>query len=314
MAIGLDVHPYYQRALDWSQASGIGYTWVKVTDGGRRYTKTVGGVTYYPKTMVDRARSRGIFVGGYCYGQPGDGAAHGDLLIDENENLGAIDLVPAMDIESDPNIHTWGTQEAIDYGRSFCSRAIRRGYRPGIYMGNAMALATRPDTWPENPVLWLARYGSRPSVRHDVHQYTSSGVVGGVTVDMNESYNDSHLRPRLSVQEPKPKVFTEGQMITLPVSAPDTTGLPGMPPVPFMTAPGVGHFKLVFMAGPAPVYFVDPVQIVWNSPNSHEMPLELPHHIEANQAYWLDLNQDSLGVRFPYSTEAEFKAAIYQVG
>lgn len=311
MAIVLDVHAYYQRTIRWNEVTGVSGVWVKTTDGGKPYTKFAEGKTWYPATMVDGAKSQNIPVGGYCYAQPGDGGAHGDTLINENERLGALGLVPVMDIESNADIHTWGTQEAIDYGRAFCSRAIKRGYRPGIYMNNAMSKATRPDTWPENPVLWLARYGGlKPELRHDVFQYTQSGVMAGTTVDMSTPYNDSYLIKRQPIT--KPQGFSEGQMITLPPSS-DTTGLPKMPPTPFMPAPGVGKFRMVFIAGPQPVYFVDPVQIVGNSPDSKEIPLELPHHIEPNQTYWLDLNQDSLGVRFPYSSLAEFKAAIYQV-
>jgi len=196
--LGIDVHAYYQRGLDWgaAKARGVGYAWVKLTDGGNPYSKTVNGITYVPATHVRNARAAGVPVGGYCYAQPGSGAAHADRLINECERLGATTVHPAIDIESDPNIHTWGTQEAIDYGRAYCRRARERGYRPVVYMNDSMAGATNPAGWPEDPVLWIARYGAKPTrTPYDVHQYSSSATYAGSAglVDENQSYNNTHL-------------------------------------------------------------------------------------------------------------------------
>lgn len=314
MALGIDIHAYYQRTIRWPQVSGVGYVWVKTTDGGRIYTKTVGGITYYPSTLVNGAKSRGIPVGGYCYAQPGDGGAHGDILINENERLGATDLTPAMDIESDPAIHTWGKQEAIDYGRAFCSRAIRRGYRPAIYMNNAMAKLARPDTWPEDPVLWLARYGGlKPDIRFDVHQYTQSGSMAGATVDMNESYNNKHLNALLKPKPiVKPRTPSEGQMILLPPS-PDTTGKPGMIPTPVIPTPGEGRVRIVIAPTTEPVYIEGPTQTLYTSDDSVQTPLDIKDRVFPGQTIYATLNADALAVTLPYSSKAEFRVAIYQM-
>lgn len=191
MAVGVDVHCYYQRGINWSQVSGVNYVWVKVSDGGGAYTKTVNGVTYRPDTMIQGAKSRGIPAGGYHFAQPGDPRAQADVLIREVERLGATGLLPALDIE-DP----FPVGQARAFGEAFCNRIRERGYRPVVYTGDAYAATIRPADWASQPVLWIARYGAKPkNTRYDVHQYSSSGSLPGSAgaVDFNESYNDSYL-------------------------------------------------------------------------------------------------------------------------
>jgi GH25 family lysozyme M1 (1,4-beta-N-acetylmuramidase) len=191
MAVGVDLHCYYQRGVNWTQVSGVNYVWVKVSDGGAAYTKTVGGVTYRPDTLVQGAKSRGIPVGGYHFAQPGDPRAQADLLIREVERLGATGVLPALDIE-DP----FPIGQARAFGEAFCNRIRERGYRPVVYTGDSYAATIRPADWASQPVLWIARYGAKPkNTRFDVHQYSSSGSLPGSAsaVDFNESYNNSHL-------------------------------------------------------------------------------------------------------------------------
>lgn len=191
MAIGVDVHCYYQRGIRWADVSGVNYVWVKVSDGSAAYTKTVGGVTYRPDTMTQGAKSRGIPVGGYHFAQPGDPRAQADILINEVQRLGATGVLPALDIE-DP----FPIGQARAFGEAFCNRVRERGYRPVVYTGDSYAKTIKPAEWSSQPVLWIARYGSKPQwTRFDVHQYRSDGTLPGSAgaVDFNESYNNSHL-------------------------------------------------------------------------------------------------------------------------
>ena len=191
MAVGVDVHCYYQRGIRWNEVSGINYVWVKVSDGSAPYTKTVNGVTYRPDTHVAGAKNQGIPVGGYHFAQPGDPRAQADLLIREVERLGATSVLPALDIE-DP----FPISQARAFGEAFCNRIRERGYRPVVYTGDAYAKVIRPADWAAQPVLWIARYGAKPvNTRFDVHQYSSSGSLPGSAgaVDFNDSYNNSHL-------------------------------------------------------------------------------------------------------------------------
>lgn len=192
MAVGVDVHCYYQRGINWAQVTGVTYVWVKVSDGAAAYTKTVSGVTYRPDTLIAGAKSRGFPVGGYHYAQPGDPRAQADILINEVQRLGATGVLPALDIEAPftPNA------AARTFGEAFCNRVRERGFRPVVYMSDSFAQVLKPADWASQPVLWIARYGSKPvNTRFDVHQYSSSGSLPGSAgaVDFNDSYNNSHL-------------------------------------------------------------------------------------------------------------------------
>ncbi|MGW4129506.1 GH25 family lysozyme [Amycolatopsis japonica] len=199
--LGVDVHPRYQAGATFP---GVEYAWIKMTDGGRKYSKTVGATAFTADEHARRLRAAGIPFGGYDYAQPGDGAAAARGLLAECRRLGGLGVVPATDIEDDPNIHTWSTREATDHGRAFCAEMRKNGIRPAVYMNASKMQACRPDLWPENPVIWVARYGAKPEAggtykgRYDVHQYTSSGSLPGSAgaVDWNQSYNTAHLNPQ----------------------------------------------------------------------------------------------------------------------
>ncbi|MFJ1765079.1 GH25 family lysozyme [Amycolatopsis sp. NPDC088138] len=198
--LGVDVHPYYQRG---ARFDGVEYAWLKMTDGAAVYAKKVDGVWYTTDEHARLLRLQRTPFGGYVYAQPGDGAAEARVLWGECQRLGGTGVAPACDIESNKDIHVWSPGEAADHGRAFCSWFRARGIRPAIYMGAAFANTVRPDLWPENPVVWIARYGAKPEAagaghyggRYDVHQYSSSGTLPGSAgaVDWNQSYNNNHL-------------------------------------------------------------------------------------------------------------------------
>lgn len=198
--LGVDVHPLYQRG---ARFDGVEYAWIKMVDGTKVYAKKVGEVWYTADEHARRLRAQGTPFGGYVYAQPGNGGTEAQVLWGEAQRLGATGVVPACDIESDVNIHVWSPGEATDHGRAFCSWFRARGIRPAIYMGAAFANTVRPDLWPEDPVIWVARYGAKPEAagaghyggRYDVHQYSSSGSLPGSAglVDWNQSYTSAHL-------------------------------------------------------------------------------------------------------------------------
>lgn len=187
--IGVDLHPYYQRGV--TSLPGVEYGWIKMADGAARY------VSPPADALAALFRNAGIPFGGYVYAQPGDGAAEARVLWAECQRLGATGVAPACDIENNVKIHTWTTQEAIDHGRAFCAQMRSIGVRPAIYMSDSLARDTKPGTWPEDPVLWIARYGGKPQfTRYDVHQYADNGTLpGAAAVDMNQSYSPTGLAP-----------------------------------------------------------------------------------------------------------------------
>jgi GH25 family lysozyme M1 (1,4-beta-N-acetylmuramidase) len=199
--LGIDVHPYYQASVDWravADHSAVEYVWVKVSDGGAAYTKTVNGKVYRPDTHVAGAKSVGIPVGGYHYAQLSPSAeAQANVLSDEVRRLGATSLPPALDLE-DP----WKAGPAArDFAIAFLKRLQNLGHpRVAIYANTGMFSVIRPDLWDiPGLVIWAADYGPNDGVRHpdlspypgraDVHQYTSNGHIAGIaaSVDLNES-------------------------------------------------------------------------------------------------------------------------------
>lgn len=192
MALGIDVYRKFQNVTDWAavRRSGVGFCWVKLTDGGGVASAGPGD------REVAGARGAGVAVGGYHYAQLSPSPeAQADLFIREVRRTGALGCVPMLDLEA-----PFGPDAAAaDFARRFLRRVASLGFRPGIYLNNAFAKAVRPDQWPENPAVWIARYGARPDAaagHYDVHQYSSSGLVPGITasaVDMNESYTSAHL-------------------------------------------------------------------------------------------------------------------------
>lgn len=202
--LGIDIHPYYQRFINWQTVANtaVRFVWVKVSDGGSAYRKTVRGVTYRPDGQVAGARSVGLPVGGYHYAQLAPSPeAQADLFTAEVHRLGALGLPPALDLESPfvPGV------AARDFAIAFLRRLKKNGFgRVAVYANTSMFATIRPDQWDiDGLVIWAARYGPNNGVRHeglrpyggraDVHQYTSVGKVPGVGpefVDLNESITE----------------------------------------------------------------------------------------------------------------------------
>ncbi|WP_084022576.1 glycoside hydrolase family 25 protein [Amycolatopsis thermoflava] len=207
MSLGVDLHCYYQRAINWGAlaaanlgGSRVEYGWVKVSDGGSAYTKKVDGVTYYPSTMVNGLKGIGRKVGAYHYAQFSPSPeAQADVLVREARRLDAMDLVPMLDLE-DP---FEANAAAKDFAIRFCKRVAAQGVKPGVYMSASFAKTLRPDQWGiPGLVIWIARYGAKPEAagsaqytgRYDIHQYSSTQDIGGLAdVDVNWAYTNNHL-------------------------------------------------------------------------------------------------------------------------
>lgn len=198
---GTDVHPFYQRGLNWRAAPDLHFVWVKVSDGGSAYSTVQQGVKYVPDTHVAGAKAAGLPVGGYHYAQLSPGPERqADVLLAEVRRLGATGVAPMLDLEAP--FRPDSTAKA--FGAAFCRRVAAAEYRPAVYMSASFATALRPDQWGiPGLVIVIARYGARPEApgsgqyvgRYDVHQYTSGGALPGSAglVDFDESYTTAHL-------------------------------------------------------------------------------------------------------------------------
>lgn len=198
---GTDVHPFYQRGLNWKAAQDLHFVWVKVSDGGAPYSTVQQGVKYVPDTHVAGAKTAGLPVGGYHYAQlTPSPETQANVLLGEIRRLGATGVAPMLDLEAPFKPDT----AAKNFGIAFCKRVAAAGSRPAVYMSASFAAAVRPDTWDvPGLVIVIARYGARPEApgsgqyrgRYDVHQYSSTGTLPGSAglVDLDESYTNSHL-------------------------------------------------------------------------------------------------------------------------
>lgn len=202
MALGIDVYSRFQAVTDWQavKAHGVGFVYVKLTDGaglpnGGRNT---GGA------LVAGANKAGIPVGGYHFVQASPSPeAQADLFVAEVRRTGATGCAPMLDLEDNPRgsaAPNIPDHRKRDFAVRFCKRVAEHGFRPGVYLNNALAKLLRPDTWDvPGLVIWIARYGARPDTaagRYDLHQYSDTGHVPGIrasSVDLNESYTNAHL-------------------------------------------------------------------------------------------------------------------------
>jgi lysozyme len=221
MAEGVDLYQKYNKVSSWTAVrnAGITFAYVKLSDG--MTTRDDGG-------YVAGGRGVGIAMGGYAYAQPGNPVGQANLLCDRAEATRATDLAPALDIEDNSSIHTWGTNEAVDFSCDYLQRIKARGHRACLYANNSMlkSILARVKIEVPDVIVWAARYGADPTVVHDVHQYTSSGAVAGISgaVDRNKG-----VVPRNGVPSnggggyiPSPitgtLMMTEDNMATLPAS------------------------------------------------------------------------------------------------
>lgn len=202
MALGIDVYSRFQTVTDWQAVKkhGVTFVYVKLTDGGG----LPNGGRNPGDALVAGAKSVGIPVGGYHFVQASPSPEkQAELFIAEVRRLGATGCAPMLDMEDNPpgsSAPNIPDARKRAFSISFCNRVAQLGFKPGVYMNNALAKILRPDQWGvPNLVIWIARYGAKPDAaagRYDVHQYSSSGQVPGIrasSVDLNESHTNAHL-------------------------------------------------------------------------------------------------------------------------
>jgi GH25 family lysozyme M1 (1,4-beta-N-acetylmuramidase) len=208
MALGIDIYRSFQTVTSWPavQGAGVEFVYVKLSDGGGM---PVGGTG---DNEVNGAKSVGIPVGGYHFVQASPAPeTQADILLGEVERLGATGCVPMLDLEDNPSSSSLPNipdNQKAAFGTAFCNRVAARGFRPGVYLNNALAKIIRPDTWAvPDLVIWIARYGARPDAaagRYDIHQYSSSGSISGISargVDLDWSYTDAYLTSHLTEED-----------------------------------------------------------------------------------------------------------------
>lgn len=326
MSYGVDVHPYYQRGYGFDGPTPT-FAWVKCSDGSRPYRGVYEGVSWPPDALVNRAKSKGIPVGGYHYAQPVsraglDFVGQTRVLLGEIQRLGALDVVPALDIEDDAKQHIWSPAEAREFCSVFVNQCRVFNIPAALYMNDAMAAKVGRAFLDSlgDVVLWIARYGAKPvNTRFDVHQYSSTNP----SLDKNESYNNKHLTtgggsaPGADSTEQE-----EAHMITLAKSDTDVTvplALPGLP-CRIVITPGLtkdGDIAEVFTKG---------IDLIAGYSDTSGAPIELgtlmPDAVDENGVGHIDRpvyfgllggESDAIGGMFTYSSTEPFSLAVYRV-
>jgi GH25 family lysozyme M1 (1,4-beta-N-acetylmuramidase) len=179
VAEGLDLYTKYQSVTDFGAVARAGYSFAyfKGTDG-----TTVKDTADWPA----RAHAAGMKCGLYAYAQPGTAADQYRLLLSTARARGAVDLAPALDLESPFVPGPTATAFAI----AFLKEAVNQGQLPVFYANDSMMTYTLPAVRAAVPTVfpWIARYGKEPVNSYRLWQHSSSGQVPGITasaVDLN---------------------------------------------------------------------------------------------------------------------------------
>ncbi|HZC33820.1 MAG TPA: glycoside hydrolase family 25 protein [Candidatus Bathyarchaeia archaeon] len=199
---GIDVSQW-QGTINWPMVAGAGkaFAIIKATQG-----RTFNDPTY--ATNHAGAKAAGLWTGAYHFAEPdataGDAIAEADHFV-SIINLGAHDLIPALDLEQSGGLSVAALQAWVIAWMGEVTARI--GIRPMIYtspnfwtvyMGNTTALADAGYK-----TLWIAHWGvttpTIPANNWGGHgwtfwQYTSSGSVPGISgrVDLDR-YNGTDL-------------------------------------------------------------------------------------------------------------------------
>lgn len=201
--LGLDVSRHNPIA-DWKKIkdAGVGYCWVKGTDGLGPAPVQDGS------TRVAACKRVGIPVGLYGYAQMGDPRKQASVLWDEVNDLDADQLMCALDLE-DP--HTPGTA-ARNFAIAYLQRLKELGVsRPVLYANTSMLRGIDSNsirTIVPGTIIWCANYGANngqmntaqfrtatKGLHVDIWQYTSAGRLPGYNgnLDLNWAFTNAHF-------------------------------------------------------------------------------------------------------------------------
>ena len=180
---GIDVS-HYQGDIDWAavKASGIGFAYLKATDG----------ITYVDARYATHAaelKKLGLPHGGYHFYEPKD-----DPIAQAKHYLGKVafasgSLPPVLDVEITSGLKPAQIRAGVMQWLEFVEK--QTGCRPMIYSYAAYWNQNLGGEFADYP-LWLADYAPRPKLPDDVKtwrfwQHSQKGRVRGIdsSVDLN---------------------------------------------------------------------------------------------------------------------------------
>lgn len=201
--LGIDVYERWNHVTDWQavKSSGVGVVWVKLTDGG-------GPAAVLGDHYVNGARSVGLPVGGYHFAEATPTPeVQADVFAAELLRLRTLEVAPALDLEASGIVSPETFRER--FWRHFRARIqLRRVLTYASASWYAGRLVDAPVIPGEE--LWVAKYGINDGRDHgagvptwDVHQYTSAGLLAGISgrVDLDDVRADVFENPELKEED-----------------------------------------------------------------------------------------------------------------
>ena len=182
----LDVS-YAQGNIDFTKVKSAGYDYVIIRAG---YGNLTSQKDSYFERNYKNAKAAGMKVGAYWYSYA---TTYSDALKEADACMKCIsgktfDLPVYYDVEEESQAFLSKTTltNIID---GFCCKLEINGYEAGVYATNGMYWNIDKDSLKKNYSTWLAQIdGDFSSITDDVHQYTWTQRVSGISTDVDCNY------------------------------------------------------------------------------------------------------------------------------
>lgn len=193
---GIDVS-YWQGKIDWAKVKAAGIKFAVIREG---YRKTIDE-KFIENVRGATAQGLTVMVYHFIYT---DGASIKENAQSTVNNIRKAGLVPASTmIFSDLEYDTW-TKNGEACTKERCSQYTKQYLEELKALGcQKLGIYANIDYWKnyytdelkQKYPLWLADYSGNPDFTCIMQQYSSSGVVAGISgnVDMNYLFNESYL-------------------------------------------------------------------------------------------------------------------------
>lgn len=224
MTTGIDISKW-QPKVDFSQLKSSQVDFVIIRAG---YGMFDNQKDPYFETHYSAAKAAGLHVGAYHYSyakSTAEAALEAEVFLKWIAGK-SFDYPVYFDIE-DSSQASLGKDLLTQIVLTFCSRVEQAGYFTGVYANTDWLKNRLHYDQIKRFTIWKADYRANPdtSLPCDIHQYTSSGKVNGISgnVDMNHSYRDfpSEINANASAPSESPAP-TPSQEVSYTVQSGDT--------------------------------------------------------------------------------------------
>lgn len=191
-SLGIDVSSH-QGWIDWQAVADSDVDYAIIRAGYRGYTDGDTNQDEYFQYNIETATALGLDVGIYFFSQ----ALNEEEAIEEANHV--LDLVSGYSLaypiyfdweiisDDDARTDTISGSELTRCAQAFCRTIEEAGYEAGIYFNLSIAAQLYHLYDLKEYDFWLAEYQDIPSYPFeiDMWQYTNTGVVPGISVDVD---------------------------------------------------------------------------------------------------------------------------------